>query len=183
MNQSAALNLSTPAKYPSKYSHWNTTVNQEVLDGAITGIGGAINLNGAFKLHVAVLAANGLIPAVGIVQYEGGQSNEPQGNAPNGIAMTANPLFQEFWPQAVNTIEDGAVWAAMVSTFADLPRFTGQPTLRVSYPSKFVDSGNITHFFGFGGLTYVDHYLGIGAPNWQNTASPGGLWKAVLATN
>src|SRR4029077_19739041 len=131
----------------------------------------------------SVLVANGLIPSVGIVQYEGGQSNEPQGNAPNGVAMTANPLFQEFWPQAVNTVEDGSVWTVMVSRFAELPTFSAQSKLRVGYPSKFTDAMNITHFFGFGGLTYVDHYLGIGAPNWQNATSPGGLWKAVLATN
>jgi hypothetical protein len=158
-------------------------VNQEVLDGAVTGIGGAINLNDAFKQHVTVLVANNLVPAVGIVQYEGGQSNEPQGNAPNGVPMTANPMFQEFWPQAVGTIEDGAVWAAMVKTFAALPTVCGQPMLRVSFPSKFTDASNITFRFGFGGLYYVDHYAGIGSPNWQNRSSPGGLWSAVLATN
>jgi hypothetical protein len=104
-------------------------------------------------------------------------------NAPNGVQMVANPMFQEFWPQHINTVEDGENWKAFVALFANLPTFSGQPKLRVGFPSKFTDATNLTYFFAFGGLTYVDHYAGIGSPNWQNTTSPGGLWSAILATN
>jgi hypothetical protein len=185
MNQSEALHSKNPARYPSKYTYWNEVVNRETYDAAITGWGGGLKaLNGGFAPHVTVLANNGLIPAVGVVMYEGGQSNEMKNNnAPNGVLMVANPMFQEFWPQHINTVEDGANWTAFVTTFANLPMFTGQSKLRVGFPSKFTDATNLTFTFGFGGLSYVDHYAGIGSPNWQNTTSPGGLWSAVLATN
>ena len=185
MNQSMELHSKDPAKYPSKYTYWNEVINRETYDAPITGWGGGLKaLNGAFAPHVTVLANNGLIPAVGVVMYEGGQSNEMKNNnAPNGVLMVANPMFQEFWPQHINTVEDGANWTALVTIFANLPMFTGQSKLRVGFPSKFTDATNLTFTFGFGGLSYVDHYAGIGSPNWQNTTSPGGLWSAVLATN
>ena len=93
--------------------------------------------------------------------------------------MTANPIFQEFYQQSMATVEEGANWTVYCAQLANLPTASGQPTLRTGYPSKFTADTNATNSFTFGCLYVVDHYLGAGSPNWQNTSYPGGLWMRL----
>lgn len=182
MNQSVALNASTPATFPSRYSFWNTQVNSALFGD---------NRVGWFPHVTYAVTTGATMPSVlGMVQYEGGQSDEPQGNAPFGGLMTANPMFQEFWPQAVGTTEDAANWTSMVSQWSSLTAYAiaqslpNAAALVTSYPSKFTDATNISYQFGFGALTFVDHFQGIGFPTWQNQSiNSHALYDAVVATN
>lgn len=197
MNQSVANNASNPATYPSRYTFWNQTLNTEVNNGQFLGLVSASLasvsvLQATFFQHVTFAVTTGptMPSALGMVQYEGGQSDEPQGNAPNGGAMSANPMFQEFWPQAVGTNEDAANWTASVAAWAGLKAYAigqGLPNasaLVTGYPSKFVDATILSYQFGFGGLDIVDHFQGIGFPTWQNQGlNSHALYDAVVATN
>lgn len=188
MNDSTALNVSTPGTYPSKYSYFNSTMNTELITGSQTTQPFYVNqLNSVLDGHVSILASNGLISqGIGLVQYEGGNGNgvQPSAVTPGGVAMATDPQFVEFMPQAWGTAEEGAVWTAMVAAFANQPTFSSQPTLRVSYPSRFVDTGNPFVAFGaFSSVYFVDHFLGIGSPNWQNSLNQHPVYDAVAATN
>lgn len=188
MNDSTALNISNPATYPSKYSYFNSTMNTELITGSQSTQPFYVNqLNSIFDGHISILASNGLISqGIGLVQYEGGNGNgvQPSAVTPAGVAMASDPQFVEFVPQAWGTAEEGAVWTAMVAAFANQPAFSSQPTLRVSYPSRFVDTGNPFVAFGaFSSVYFVDHFLGIGSPNWQNSLNQHPVYDAVAATN
>lgn len=191
MNTSVSLHASTPATFPSRYTYFNQTMNTEITTGqqSNNGFGTNTMFQEWLSMIPGAVTTGATMPSpLGMVVYEGGNGNTPNGNAPDGTSMNIHPMFNEFLITAFCTNEDAANWPIMVNQWATLPATANAHgvanalTLVTSYPSKFVDAINASVRFSFGALYFVDPVLGLGSPTWQSSTNTP-VWNAIVATN
>ena len=209
MNDSEAKWKADPVTYPSKYTYWDATVNDQLINNTHrwkqvrtsninpeTGAKDGIFTAGDFAPMIA--AASTVRKTPGYVVYEGDNGNYAfsKGSSPGGVAMTADPQFCEFMPQAWGTKAAGKVWTSLYNSFQTCPNdyaaFTGNAAyagIIVGEPAFFVDTGNPTAAFQFGSAYVCDDVQGWGSPNWEGQLNAANsnlnhrpLWDALVAT-
>ena len=207
-NDSIALNKSNPATYPNRYSYYNFKINEQ-LSYFTDGFAGApvlafnapptntLGLSSFFVTDMTPILPpnlNSKMPtSPGMVAYEGGNGNNPQGlvTGTNNTGFQHDPQFAEFIQSACCTTEAAAVWTLMFNTWklgptyaAQAPySFTGTGSLVMGQLPFFVDAINVTATFQFTGLYFVDDIVGIGSPNWQQPLNGHPYMDALAATN
>lgn len=145
MDESEARGKS--GREPTQYSHFNRTINEKCL-AYVKG------LMPHWQAQKRIADSHGL----GLIQYEGGNHNDPKFWA----SLTAEEVarFMGFYKNCNHTVEDAANYTEMFSSFEKMGG---------KYPAKFVEMSAVSRYGAWGGL----RYLGDSNP----------VWDAVVAFN
>lgn len=190
MTQSVALNLSNPATYPSRYSYFNSILNSTIQASYTTGYQPGYYTTAVQAVLTNAFGGTNQPFPLEVQAYEGGWSNElaltnlnypTGGSIPMNIvgmnnSATNSPMYQEFWPQSIGTIEDAATATANVNNFYATKTYaisvgaTNASAISMTYPSKYGDSLTPAYTFAFALNSFCDHANGFGFPTWQNVS-------------
>lgn len=121
---------------PDKYAYFNRAANAFKAQYLTT-------LQTLWAAHKSIADTYGMT----LVQYEGGDSNQPQNE------FVTDPTFQEFYPYQTHTAENAAIFTQSYQLFEAYGR----------YPSKFVEGGAVNIYGDFGGFRYI----GDSNPVWD----------------
>ena len=157
---------------PTKYAYFNRLLNEDLLDARHTGITFSVEGTQTFWPALKAIAdANGLA----FIAYEGGNSNALN----DGVGLTNDADWREFFPQSTQTNEDAANYTAMFQAFEGVGG---------TYPAKFTEANPVNIFGSFGALRYpgdsnptwdavVEYNQPTGAIPWIRGGQPGsGGW-------
>ena len=133
---------------PTRYAYFNRSINEDLNDGRYTGIPFSVAgvADDFWPAQKAIADANSL----GFIAYEGGNSNA----LADGIGLSGNALWREFFPQSTQTLEDAVNYTAMFGAFE---------AIGGTYPAKFTEANPVNIFGSFGALRYP----GDSNPAWE----------------
>lgn len=178
-DRSAALNISTPATYPTQFSYFNQQYSKAILNGSATDasygtltIPDGLNLTSAalgsvdlFQQNALIVQSNGLQ----LGQYEGGPTSTLSGNGINIKPLQA-VNYLNAWSYDAGVTGDAInrsanVYATMYSQFNGVNGV---------YPSQFNDAVGFSPFGPWGALRFFS-----AAPG--DTLNP--KWNAITTQN